>query len=1007
MPGQRRCKSARFPGLRRYDAATFFEDQVNINEFIAKWERVELKERSAAQEHFLDLCRLVGHPTPAEADPLGETFCFEKGAAKHGGGDGFADVWKKDFFGWEYKGRHKDLDAAYDQLLLYRDALANPPLLVVCDMDRLIVHTNFTGTASVPHEIALAELGEPRSLEILRALFTDPEKLRPGQTSAAITQDAAQQFAGIADSMRQRGLDAAQVAHFLDRIVFCLFAEDIGLLPDMLFSRIVKRSGGDPRKFGHFIAQLFAAMATGGELGLESIRHFNGSLFDSATVLELSPAEIQLVAAAVELDWSAVDPSIFGTLFERGLDPAKRAQLGAHFTGKADIELLVEAVVMQPLLREWTEAQQIIASLLSTGKKKSNPPLVPVVAAPADTGQSAATLPPPAKTLLPAALKKARGEAASLLHHFLTRLQSVKVLDPACGSGNFLYVTLQKLKDLEKQVILHAMDNGLGSFLPLVGPWQLYGLEINPYAFDLAQMTVWIGWLQWIRCNGFGSPQEPILRPMSGNFQCRDAILDLADPAHPQEPDWPIVDFIVGNPPFLGGKILRRELGDAYVDTLHSFWKGRVPAEADLCCYWFEKARAHLEAGQVKRAGLLATQGIRGGANRVVLQRIKETGDIFWAIADKDWVLDGANVHVSLIAFDGKSEDTRALDGRTVKTINANLTASSADLTRAQLLADNRNIAFMGDTKVGPFEIPEDLARSWLPMRNPNGLPNSEVVRPWANGLELTRDPQHVWIVDFPPDMLFNDAICYEAPFEYIRKLVQPLRATNKRQVYAERWWVHAEARPAMRAALKNFSRYIATPCVSKHRIFTWLDAEVLPDHQLIVFARDDDFFFGILHSQIHEVWSLAVGTQLREKESGFRYTPTTCFETFPFPRSPIPPCPSQTEAPRETSEAEVVNVDGWLMAKDGLAVYETPRDRISDAACALDKIRQEWLGDRSDKKHTLTNLYNARPAWLQQAHQELDAAVFAAYGWPPELPDEEILARLLALNQQRRAAKP
>lgn len=180
---------------------------MTVAEFIAKWRHVDLKERSAAQEHFLDLCHLLGHPTPAEADPTGERFCFEKGIAKHGGGDGFADVWKKGFFGWEYKGKHKDLNAAYNQLLLYRDALASPPLLVLCDLDRIIVHTNFTNTVSARHEIALEQLGEPRNIEILRAVFFDPEKLRPGQTSEAVTRMAAEQIAGIAESMRGRDLD--------------------------------------------------------------------------------------------------------------------------------------------------------------------------------------------------------------------------------------------------------------------------------------------------------------------------------------------------------------------------------------------------------------------------------------------------------------------------------------------------------------------------------------------------------------------------------------------------------------------------------------------------------------------------------------------------------------------------------------------------------------------------------------------------------------------------------
>ncbi|HPG00060.1 MAG TPA: N-6 DNA methylase [Kiritimatiellia bacterium] len=905
-----------------------------------------MKERSAAQEHFIDLCHVVGHPTPAEVDPTGETFCFEKGAEKQGGGDGFADVWKKDFFGWEYKGKHKDLDAAYDQLLLYRDALASPPLLVVCDLDRIIVHTNFTKTVSARHEIPLDQLGEPRSVEVLRAVFFDPEKLRPGKTSAAITQEIAQQFAQIAESMRRRGLDSARVAHFLDRVVFCLFAEDIGLLPDQIFTRITEKSAGDPAKFVRFVGQLFDAMAKGGEFGLESIRHFNGNLFDDSSVPALTAEEVKQIADSARMDWSAVDPSIFGTLFERGLDPAKRSQLGAHFTGKDDIEALVDVVVMQPLCREWAETQRMVDSVLATGRKKS----------------SAA----PAKPMSPASQKKAKGEAGSILHQFLVRLQTVKVLDPACGSGNFLYVALQKLKDLEKSVILHSMEKGLGAFLPLVGPWQLHGIEINPYAHDLAQMTVWIGWLQWIKFNGFGSPQEPILRPMSGNFQCRDSILDVSDPANPTEPEWPRVDFIVGNPPFLGGKMLRRELGDEYVDRMLMVWKDRVPAEADLCCYWFEKARAHLAKSGCKRVGLLATQGIRGGANREVLKQIKETGDIFWAISDKDWFLDGANVHVSLLAFDSGAEETRTLDNQPVSTINSNLTAT-ADITQAQVLEENKGIAFMGDTKVGPFDIPEKLAREWLELRNPNGKSNADVVRPWANGLEITRAPQKLWIVDFPPGMTEAEAAQYEAPFEYVREKVKPLRAGNKRKVYAERWWIHGEARPEVRASCMTLLRYLATPTVSKHRLFVWLESRVLPDHQLIVFARSDDYFFGVLHSRVHEVWALAQGTQVREKASGFRYTPTTCFETFPMPK----PTPEQEKT-------------------------------ISDAARSLDEARRNWLGDRNDKTRTLTALYNKKPTWLTDAHRILDSAVFAAYGWGEETEDAQILDRMLSLNTLR-----
>ncbi len=1021
---------------------------MNVPEFIAKWRRVELKERSAAQEHFLDLCALFDHPTPAAADPTGETFCFEKGAAKHGGGDGFADVWKRDHFGWEYKGRHKDLDAAYDQLLRYRNALANPPLLAVCDFDRIIVHTNFTGTVSSAFEIPLESMGEPRNLEVLRAVFFDPEKLKPGRTSEAITEDAAERLARIAEAMRGRGQDPAAVAHFLNRLIFCLFAEDIGLLPDMIFTRIVEKSGGDPERFGKLLGQLFEAMAHGGDFGLEAIRHFNGNLFESAEVLPMTVPEMTAIFQAAGLDWGTVDPSIFGTLFERGLDPAKRSQLGAHYTSREDIETLVEPVVLAPLRCEWTEVRATVGRLLATGRKEGDPTQTKAPAG--------------------AALRKARGEADAILHAFLVRLQGLRVLDPACGSGNFLYVTLQKLKDLEKEVIVHAMDLGFGGYLPMVGPWQLHGIELNPYAHDLAQTSVWIGFFQWTRANGFHITQDPVLRPMRNNFRCMDAILaghadascrSAAVPAAssaasecgrdaraPAEPEWPAVDFIVGNPPFLGGKMLRRELGDDYVDRLLALWKIRVPAEADLCCYWFEKARAHIAAGKCKRAGLLATQGIRGGANREVLKRIKESGDIFWAQSDRPWVLDGANVHVSMVGFGGKEEradgsagvppasspsshggrDARApafiLDGKPVVTINANLTAN-ADIGAAVRLPANLGIGFMGTTKQGPFDITESLALEWLPLPNPHGLPNSDVLAPWINGMAVTKRMPPMWIIDF-----FNKeesaANRFETPFAYALEHVKRARDAKPRDWYRAEWWQLYAQRPEMRKALAPHRRFVVTPTVAKHRLFSWLDVPINPDHQLIVFARSDDYFFGVLHSRLHEVWALRMGTRLETRP---RYTPTTCFETFPFPepddgqRDAIGRAAAELNAlrerwlnPPEWTREEVLEFPGTVggpwdrFIVPGSAGVLTASHCGRDARAPVGTVRYPRLVAKDAecagrlKKRTLTNLYNERPAWLANAHAALDAAVCAAYGWPSDLTDAAILERLLAINLER-----
>ena len=512
------------------------------------------------------------------------------------------------------------------------------------------------------------------------------------------------------------------------------------------------------------------------------------------------------------------------------------------------------------------------------------------------------------------------------------------------------------------------MDKGLGGFLPLVGPWQLYGIEINPYAFDLAQMTVWIGWLQWIKFNGFGQPQEPILRPMTGNFRCMDAIIDMTDPANPQEPQWEKVDAIVGNPPFLGGNRIRKELGDDHVDSLFRLYEGRVPAFADLCCYWFEKARAHIEAGHCKRAGLLATQGIRGGANREVLKRIKETGDIFWAISDRDWVLDGANVHVSIVAFDGRIEESHMLDGSPVPTINPDL-SSAANVTQAKPLKPNLNICFMGPSPKAPFDIDGETAQSMLSATgNPNNRPNSDVVRSVASAVDIVRGSRGCWTIDFAL-MPVEEAAQYEAPFEYVKRVVLPARQT-RRDDYRGCWWQYARPRPEMRSALKGLARFIATPAVSKHRIFVWMNPTYLCNQGTLVFARDDDYFFGVLQSRIHEAWALELGTALEDRP---RYTPTTSFETFPLP---WPPGQEPTSDPRYTA--------------------------IAEASRALVEKRNLWLAGTAPgdpKPRTLTRLYNERPTWLADCHAKLDAAVAAAYGWPPDLTDAQILEHLLARN--------
>jgi len=514
--------------------------------------------------------------------------------------------------------------------------------------------------------------------------------------------------------------------------------------------------------------------------------------------------------------------------------------------------------------------------------------------------------------------------------------------------------------------------------------------------------------------NGFSPPRDPVLDPIQ-SIRCMDAIVDLSDPKHPQEPDWPEADVVVGNPPFLGGNRVRQGLGDDYTETMFALWKDRVPAFADLCCYWFEQSRAMIQAGRLKRAGLLATQGIRGGANREVLRRIKETGGIFFAISDRDWILDGANVHVSMIGFDDGRETERVLDGTAVAAITPDL-RSGQDLTTARILPVNSGIQMEGVKKGAKFDLDEKTARQLLSRPNPNRFPNSNVIRQYVNGEQLYRSRAMGWLICFPPDADLSEAAQYEGPFEYIKTHVFPKYGITRRK-----WWVHERPRPEMARALAGVSRYIATVRHSKHRLFVWLDRSVVCDSAIVLFPRDDDYFFGVLHSAVHERWSLRMGTALEDRP---RYTPTTCFETFAFPplaggiAKDVPAADDFAGAPADYDPERA----------------RALRTRIATAAARLNELRENWLNPTNPdgspalsaaelKKRTLTNLYNQRPTWLELAHLELDRAVLAAYAWPEAWAEalqpnrdpggkvnpilgvadpaveQETLARLLALN--------
>src|SRR5712691_1773705 len=490
-------------------------------EFERKWARYSGKETSAYQEHFNDLCALLGQPSPAAADPTGsESFCFQKRVVKDAGlfalddsgrvaeepdadrERGFADVWKHGFFAWEYKGKKKNLDAAYQQLLRYRESLLNPPLLVVCDFDLYVIRTNFNGTVQETHEFNNANIDTPAVLHLLRAVFNDPNFLKPQRTTDEVTEKLAQQIGEVARSLQQREsvelIDARsrrelavaqrknlRIARFLNRIVFCFFAEDTGLLPPRVVADIFKTGVDDPEHFSETLEELFSTMASGGRFGKDKIKHFNGHLFEEATVFQLNEKEIGALASAAEADWQFIQPSIMGTLFERALESAQRSQIGAHYTSEEDILTLVEPVLMAPLRREWSEIKRDLARAFGRGEGSTS-------------------------------------DRARLLA-FQKKIATITVLDPACGSGNFLYVAIKLLLDLEKEVIAFATQLGF-KLQPRVSVQQLKAIEINPYAFELAQVSVQIGYLQCRRDNGFDNEREPVLQALE-NFQNEDALL--------------------------------------------------------------------------------------------------------------------------------------------------------------------------------------------------------------------------------------------------------------------------------------------------------------------------------------------------------------------------------------------------------------------------------------------------------------------------------------------------
>lgn len=954
-------------------------------DFVDKWRLVSTSERATAQSHFNDLCELLGEPKPHDVDPAGNWYAFEKGAAKTGGGDGWADVWKRGAFAWEYKGKHKDLEKALSQVKQYAAALENPPLLVTCDIERIVVTTNWTNTVSVRYELALDDLLIPAKRELLKQVFRGDAALRTGESRAALTQKVAREFAELARELESAGHDPLVTAHFVNRLVFCMFAEDAGLLRDQLFSELLGSAQAHPSEFQGLAQDLFRAMSKGGRFGPKIIDWFNGGLFEDDTALPLDRKQIDRVRKAAALDWSAIDPSILGTLFERGLDPAKRSQLGAHYTDPENIMRIVEPVVLRPLRREWEAAKAEIEAYKSAAKKRER------------------------------------------FETFHKRLREVRVLDPACGSGNFLYMALRGLKDLEHRVLLEAEALGLGRRLPELGPECVHGIELSPYAAELARVTVWIGDLQWQLEHGFNVSRNPILKPLD-TIENRDALLTgvggldhangsegSAPETGPQsavtEAEWPDAEFIIGNPPFIGDKRMRQELGSEYTESLRHAYRGNVPGGADLVCYWFYRL------GQVagaKRAGLVATQMIRSGRNNQVVQGLLASGwRIFDAWQDEPWHDKGTLVRTSIVCLLAPSEPAESLmvDGKSAGVINPDLT-TGVDVTQARPLTQNSGQTINGVSRAGQFNVPESTALAWLLDPNPSGRPNSDVLRPTWGADDLGGRWSREWVIDFGFDNTAETAAAYVGPFEFLEKEVKPKRASNAERIRREKWWQMGRPRPELRRMLEGHSRFLATGESMVGRFFCWLPVEVLPDHKLVVFDTEDDYVMGLLESRIHRIWAKALSSKQGIVNNDV-YPASRVFGTFPFP---IPTAAQRTaiaDAARDlnTFRENWLNPVEWTQEETLIfpATVGGPWNRWIKGADALPigQVAEAKYVRRISRKgveklvanRTLTKLYNEPPALLRNAHASLDSAVAAAYGLAPDASESEILHELLSRN--------
>lgn len=1017
------------------------EDEVEA--FIARWRVSEGAERAAYAQFLSELCLLIGveAPQPPTSDSDAVTYRFEYPVrfpdGQGGHTTGRIDLYKKSAFVLEakqsrLKGQAKELlpaqgalpfvepagprgrrgaDRAWDVLMLnakrqaedYAKALPPshgwPPFLIICDVGHCFeFYADFTGQGKnyvqfpdrQSYRVHLDDLRDPAIRRRLAAVWTEPLTLDPARHAARVTRAIAERLAAVSKAL-EREHDPEEVALFLMRCLFTMFAEDVGLIRKDAFKTLLRDCRDDPGSFLPLVSELWQAMDKGeySTSVRERMKRFNGKLYEDAKVYPLGREEIGELLAAAEHDWKEVEPAIFGTLLEQALDPQERSRLGAHYTPRAYVERLVVETVIGPLREDWRAVLGAAQQARDGGDDR---------------------------------------KALALVEGFHESLCATRVLDPACGTGNFLHVSQELMKKLEGEVLDAASELGsvetLGGFARhAVGPQQFLGMETNRRAVAIADLVLWIGHLQWhFRTRGF-APKEPILEKLDHIYK-RDAVLSWdgwpipqwrdgheALP-NPRRPEWPEAEFIVGNPPFIGGKDLRARLGELYAESL---WKAhpQMNESADFVMYWWDRAAEILTrpGTKLRRFGFVTTNSITQLFQRRTVERHlagKRPLSLVMAIPDHPWTKagkDAAAVRIAMtVAQAGKHEgkllevvseagldtdqpqiELRTREGR----INADLTIG-VDVTKATALRANDGLCSPGVKLHGSGFIVTAAEAEALGLGRRPDL--EAYIRPYRNGRDLTERPRGVMVID-----LFG--LSAEAVRERFPEVYQHLRLTvkeakdaagrmigrdaNRRDSYRLLWWMFGEPRRELRPALAPLQRYIVTVETAKHRVFQFLDSSILPDNMLVAVALSDAFHLGVLSSRFHGVWSRHQGATLEDRP---RYSKSRCFDPFPFPEA-----------------------------------SETQKQAIRRPAEALDALRKQVLAGHSDL--TLTKLYNVREAIrsrsplsaaetsvrdrglaliLDEHHQAIDAAVAAAYGWPADLAKEEVLARLVALNRQR-----